>query len=161
MGKVYLDQKGFENYQKEIEKIRAQIQKNAQDMSEFASDDAYGDTWHDNFAYEEAMKKENALFYELQQKLEGLSNIEIIETNTNENQVDIGDVIEIIFDGEEESEKYQLTGDSTSSLHEELPMITLNSPLGKALYQKQIGDTFSYEVDEHILKGTIIHIEKD
>lgn len=77
MDKIYSDQKGYDNYIKELEDIREKIQKNSSNISEFASDDAYGDGWHDNFAYEQAVQKENALLYQYHQKLEGLNKIEI------------------------------------------------------------------------------------
>jgi len=51
MDKIYLDQDGYENYLKELEQLREKIIKNSSDISEFMSDDAYGDGWHDNFAY--------------------------------------------------------------------------------------------------------------
>ena len=61
MDKIYLDQEGYKNYLKEIEVIKEKIQKNSIDISEYIGDDAYGDGWHDNFAYEQAIKKENCL----------------------------------------------------------------------------------------------------
>ena len=62
MSKIYLDRKGYENYLKSLEDIKKEIDDNAKLMSLYASEDTYGDGWHDNFAYEEAMHKEQELF---------------------------------------------------------------------------------------------------
>ena len=73
MDKIYLDQEGYENHLKELEEIREKIRKNSSDISEFMSDDAYGDGWHDNFAYEQAIQKESSLLYELKKKEKAIS----------------------------------------------------------------------------------------
>ena len=157
MEKIYLDQKGYENYLKEIEDIRDKIRKNSCDISEFVSDDAYGDGWHDNFAYEQAIQKENSLFYELDIKLKGLSKIEIINKKEEIGKVGFGNVITVKID--DELEIYMLSGNTSSQLDLEVPIITLNSPLGKALYQKRVNDSFSYSVDSNIVEGIIVDIK--
>ena len=157
MEKIYLDQDGYENYLKEIEAIREKIRKNSSDISEFASDDAYGDGWHDNFAYEQAIQKENALFYELDLKLKGLTKIDVITKNTNSNIVTIDSIVTVSIDNE--IEKYRLSGNTSSELNLEIPVITLNSPLGKALYNKKINESFTYSVDSNVIEGVIIDIQ--
>lgn len=157
MDKIYLDQDGYENYLKEIDRIREKIRKNSSDISEFASDDAYGDGWHDNFAYEQAIQKENALMYELNEKLKGLSKIKIIKKKTNTSRVELGSIIEIEIDGEKEI--YKLTGDTVSNFDSDIPSITLNSLLGKSIYKKKNGDSFSYEIDSNVITGKIICIK--
>lgn len=158
MDKIYLDQKGYDNYIKELEDIREKIQKNSSDISEFASDDAYGDGWHDNFAYEQAVQKENALLYQYHQKLEGLNKIEIIESCKNDDIVEIGSVVELQFDGEIDTEIYTLTGNTTSSMDDDGMSITINSPLGRSIFKKKKMDIFQYEIDSNQIRGKIINI---
>ncbi len=159
--KIYLDSEGYQNYLKEIDALKKKVEENAKEMSEYASDDAYGDGWHDNFAYEETLRKENALFYELRRKVEGLKRIEIIDQKGKENQVTIGTIVELQFEGEEETELYQLTGNTSSESKEAWTSVTLNSPLGKVLYGKKRGDSFSYQVGENTLKGKIINLKEN
>ena len=158
MDKIYLDQKGYDSYIKELEAIREKIKKNSSDISEFASDDAYGDGWHDNFAYEQAVQKENALLYQYHQKLEGLNRIEIIESCRNLDSVDIGSVVEIQFEGECDTEIYTLTGNTTSSMDDDEMSITINSPLGRSIFKKKKMDSFQYEIDSNQISGKIIDI---
>lgn len=158
MDKIYLDQKGYDNYIKELEDIREKIKKSSSDISEFASDDAYGDGWHDNFAYEQTVQKENALLYQYHQKLEGLNKIEIIESCRNLDSVEIGSVVEIQFEGEYDTEIYTLTGNTTSSMDDDRMSITINSPLGRSIFKKKKMDSFQYEIDSNQIRGKIINI---
>lgn len=157
MDKIYLDQEGYENYLKELDDIREKIIKNSSDISEYMSDDAYGDGWHDNFAYEQAIKKESSLLYQLNEKKKGLAKIEIINKKENTNKVEIGSIVTVMID--DEKEIYKITGNTVSNLNSDIPMITLNSPLGKSIYCKKINDTFSYEVDSNTIKGVIVDIK--
>lgn len=159
MDKIYLDQEGYQNYLKELDKIREKIRKNSVDISEYMSDDAYGDTWHDNFAYEQAISKENALFYEYKRKLDGLSKIEIIESKNIHDRVEIGSIVEIQFEGEIDTEIYKLTGNTTSSMGDNLMNITINSPLGSSIFKKKKMDTFQYDIDSNQISGKIIDIK--
>ena len=157
MDKIYLDQDGYQNYLKEIEDIREKIRLNSSDISEYMGDDAYGDGWHDNFAYEQAIKKENALFYELHKKLEGLKDIEIVDKKIGSNLVELGSIVELEIDGE--IEIYKLTGDTVSNFNGEIFSITLNSLLGKSIYHKCVGDSFLYKADNNVISGKIICIK--
>lgn len=158
MSKIYLDEKGYNEYLKEIDAIKEKIKQNSSDITEYQSDDAYGDGWHDNFAYEEAMKKENMLFHELEVKMKGLKNIEIVKESANENEVNINKIVSLKFDDNDEIEKYQLTGGSSSNTSLKIPSITLNSPLGKAIYKKKINDKFKYDIDGNTVTGIIVEI---
>ena len=157
MEKIYLDKEGYENYLKEIEQIREKLKNNSKDISLYMSDDAYGDSWHDNFAYEQAMIKENTLRHELEKKLKGLENIEIIKENKNGNEVCLNSVVDILIDGEIET--YILSGDTSSNNINEIVAITINSPLGKSIYKKKKGDSFTYQVDSEEISGTIVDIK--
>lgn len=157
MDKIYLDEDGYQNYLKEIEELREKIRKNNVDISEFISDDAYGDGWHDNFAYEQAINKESSLLYELDKKKRGLSKIEIVTKKNNNNKVELGSVVTVKIG--EDLEKYKLIGNTVSNFNEVIPNITLNSPLGKAIFNKKSGDIFSYLVDNIVIEGVIIEIK--
>lgn len=50
MDKIYLSKEGYQKYFEELENIKKKIEKNNIDITEYVSDDAYGDGWHDNFS---------------------------------------------------------------------------------------------------------------
>lgn len=162
MSKIYLSKEGYDKYLEELELIKKKIEKNSIDISEYASDDAYGDGWHDNFAYEEARRHEQRLFKECEIKLKGLNEIEIIEKD-NSDKIGIEDLvfIELKFsDTEIEREWYKISGSTKSDLDNEILHITVNSPLRKTLLGKKINEEFFYHISNEKVEGKILDIKK-
>ncbi len=156
MSKIYLDRKGYLNYLKSLEDIKKEIDENAKLMSLYVSDDAYGDGWHDNFAYEETMKREAELFQKYNKKKGMLKDIVIIDKESN-GTVSLNMKVELLFIDDDIVEEYILTGDINSNLDDN--SITLNSPLGSAIYGKKVGDKVSYKVGDNIYNVEILGIE--
>lgn len=155
MSKIYLDKVGYENYLKSLEDIKKEIDDNAKLMSLYASDDAYGDGWHDNFAYEETMHKEAELFQKYNKKKSMLKDIVIVDKESN-GTVSLNMKVEILFIDDEEIEEYIITGDINSNIDDN--SITLNSPLGSVIYGKKVGDTVSYKVGDNVYSIEILGI---
>lgn len=126
-------------------------------MAEYQSDDAFGDGWHDNFAYEQAIQKDNSLSIELNKKIKDIENIVIVEKMNDKSIVDLGAIVELDF-GDNKNEKYVLTGGYNSNFDAEIPEITINSPLGMAIYKKKINEVFEYEVGNNSISGRIMSI---
>lgn len=156
MSKIYLDRKGYLNYLKSLEDIKKEIDENAKLMGLYVSDDAYGDGWHDNFAYEETMKREAELFQKYNKKKGMLKDIVIIDKESN-GTVSLNMKVELLFIDDDIVEEYILTGDINSNLDDN--SITLNSPLGSAIYGKKVGDKVSYKVGDNIYNVEILGIE--
>lgn len=158
MDKIYLDEDGYKQYLEELETIKKKIEANSRDIAEYMSDDAYGDGWHDNFAYEQAMQKENVLKRDLDLKLKGLNNIVIVDSKTKDDVVGLNKIVDVLFDGETEIESFLVTGNSSSNIDNDIPQVTINSPLGSAIFKKKKNETFSYNVDKNTITGKIIDI---
>lgn len=156
MSKIYLDKVGYENYLKSLEDIKKEIDSNAKLMSIYASDDAYGDGWHDNFAYEEAMKKEAELFQKYNKKKSMLKDIVIIDKKSN-GTVSLDMKIELLFIEDDLVEEYIITGDINSDIDDN--SITINSPLGSAIYGKRVGDRVTYKVGDNTYNVEILGID--
>lgn len=156
MSKIYLDKVGYENYLKSLEDIKKEIDENAKLMSLYVSDDAYGDGWHDNFAYEETMRKEAELFQKYNKKKSMLKDIVIVDKKSN-GTVSLNMKVELLFIDDDSVEEYIITGDINSNIDDN--SITLNSPLGSAIYGKKIGDKVSYKVGDNTYNVEILGIE--
>ena len=90
----------------------------------------------------------------MKQKIE---NIEIIENIGNEELVDIGDivVVETIFSEDDtETNTFKLVG-TNPDFSKEIPEISINSPLGVAIYHKKVGEKSSYKVQDNIFNVEI------
>ena len=155
MSKIYLDKLGYENYLKSLEDIKKEIDENAKLMSLYVSDDAYGDGWHDNFAYEETMRKEAELFQKYNKKKSMLKDIVIVDKEFN-GTVSLNTKVELLFIDDEEIEEYIITGDINSNIDDN--SITINSPLGSAIYGKRVGDKVSYKVGDNTYNVEILNI---
>lgn len=155
MSKIYLDKLGYENYLKSLEDIKKEIDDNAKLMSLYVSDDAYGDGWHDNFAYEETMRKEAELFQKYNKKKSMLKDIVIVDKEFN-GTVSLNTKVELLFIDDEEIEEYIITGDINSNIDDN--SITINSPLGSAIYGKRVGDKVSYKVRDNTYNVEILNI---
>lgn len=144
---IYLDKNGYNEYLKSIEELYDKLKENSK-LKTSSYDSAVGDGWHDNFDFEEAKRKEVSLVMQINNKNEELKNIIIIENNNNDNSVvNINDVVELkfIFD-DNEFEKFKLTGGCNPKEHDDYREITLNSPIGKAIYKQKLGSIVEYSV---------------
>ena len=156
MSKIYLDKVGYENYLKSLEDIKKEIDANAKLMRLYASDDAYGDGWQDNFAYEETMKREAELFQKYNKKKSMLKDIVIVDKESN-GTVSLNMKVELLFIDDDSVEEYIITGDINSNIDDN--SITINSPLGSAIYGKKVGDKVSYKVGDNTYNVEILGIE--
>lgn len=118
---------------------------------------AVGDGWHDNFAFEALIEDERKLSYQINKMNQDKTKIEIIQDYYKENYVNINNIVSLkfIYDDENELEDLILTGNYIPNENE----ITLNSPLGKAIYKKKIGEIVEYVVSENNIKVEKINIK--
>jgi transcription elongation GreA/GreB family factor len=86
---------------------------------------------------------------QIQEKYEQLNNIEIIKDKKSEdtNSINLNDVVRLSFkypDGEVEEEVVKLIAASQVSVHDNFTEISVNSPVGKVIYKKNVGDVVEY-----------------
>lgn len=147
--KIKLNQNGYEDYLREIEKK----EKELADLRMYKGKDAIyqGDNWHDNPTLYQAELQEMALMKEIAEMKQKLNNIEIVQNIGDDSLVDIGDVVKIdmIFsENDREEQIFKLVGTSPNfDLNAEIQEISINSPVGKAMYHKKIGDVANYKVN--------------
>lgn len=160
--KLILTEEGYQQYINEINKLKEKLNYNAGEGSE-AIRNAVGDGWHDNFAFEDSVREEKKISFAIQEMLYNLNNIEIIKENKkiNKNVININDIIELKLtypNKETEIGIFKLTGNYITKLADEFQEITINSPLGKAIYHQRIGSSVSYNIDGHKIEVTIIKV---
>lgn len=160
---IYLDQEGYDQYLAEIEQLRAKLNLNGQYKSDVYRS-AIGDGWHDNFEFEDAKREEYKILCELRDKLEGLSRIVIIDKKEDSEVVDINDIIVILMsmNGKNPREKQvKLVASPNPDLYAEISEISVNSPLGKTIYQQEVGFKGNYSVNNNVIYVEICKILKN
>lgn len=150
--RIRLSESGYDNYLKQIK----EKEKELIDLRIYKGTDAIyqGDNWHDNPTLYETERQERALMQEIAEMKEKLNKIEIVENIGDETLVDIDDIVkvEIIFSEEDKEEVvYKLIGSTPDfQTNNQFQEISINSPIGNAIYHKKIGDIANYNVNDRI-----------
>ena len=155
MSKVYMDEKGRQDYLESIRKLEKELKEIIEEKAYAYQNDS--NAWHDNFAYEDATRKEIELTTTINDMKKYLDDIEIIEEQNIEGIVDINDIV--VFETEDEEMIVKVIGGPTN-LDREILEVSINSPLGSALYGKKSGDKISYKVEEKVHSGFIKRINQ-
>ncbi len=147
--KIYLSEEGYRQFEQELQDLRNKLVNNSREKSN-AYETAVGDGWHDNFDFEEAKRQEFLIQGLINKKMEDMKNIVIIDDQQTDDEIGINDYInaQMIY-GDDDTEEViiKLVGSSTPGVLDDIQEISLNCPLGKAIYKKHVGDTVSYKVN--------------
>ena len=154
--KMKLNKQGYDEFLKAIEEKEKQLAA----VRMYKGTDAIyqGDNWHDNPTLYQTEAQERALMVEISEMKQKLQNIEIVESLGNESLIDIGDIVrvDIIFnEGNRKEEVFKLIA-SSPSFDSEIKEVTINSPIGVAIYHKKVGDFATYKVRDKVFKIEII-----
>ena len=87
-----------------------------------------------------------------------LNNAKNVESNTNNDTLGVGDVVKVkayISVDEIYEDIYELTS-CENNFDYDIPKISINSPLGRAIYNSSVGSTVYYELKEDKIKVDIL-----
>lgn len=142
--------------EEEIEHRKLVVRKEA--IAEVKEARAHGDL-SENFEYYAAKRFKNQNESRIRYLEKMVKTARIIEDDSKEDEVGLDNTVTVYFVDDDEEETYKLVtsvrGDSVSNL------ITIESPLGKALMGHKVGDTVSVKVNEQVSYDVVIkNIEK-
>ena len=149
---MLLSMEGINQIDKLIKEESTKLKSIQKEKAEAFQNDT--NSWHDNSSYDIAVEKENKAFDEINRLSKIKFEAEIIEYHYEKNKIDIGD--KIIVEVGNDKFTVVLTGKFIANKRED--EITLNSPLGKAIYKRCVGEIVDYKVGEQINKVKIIEI---
>ena len=155
--KIYLDEAGFEEYLKEInelEKRLSQIKKDKNNAGRGKTHDGY----NDNFDREQATRDQDRLSTLIDQRKANIRNIVVISKRSEDGLVDIGDYVYVevsLNENETQGKLIKLTGALMPKTASEVHELTINSPIGKAIYKKSVGSEVEYTVNGRIIKAVV------
>ncbi|WP_138309748.1 MULTISPECIES: transcription elongation factor GreA [unclassified Clostridium] len=129
--------------QEEIEYRKLVVRKEALEAVKEAR--AHGDL-SENFEYKAAKQDKNRNESRIRYLEKMIKTARIITDNSREDEVGLGDTVEVYIPDDDETEKYKLVttvrGNSLQGL------ISIDSPLGKAIRGHKAGDTVYVKVDD-------------
>ena len=160
MKDVLVDTDGFNQYYEELNKLKDLSLSIASIGSESYAD-AVGDGWHDNFAFEDTMRESRKIASRINKMLEDEKYLKIVDKkSTSDDIIDIGDIlkIKVIYDIDDiEEYTIKLTGKYMIDNNAKIKEISLNSPIGRSIYLKNINDDIGYYVNDKKISIKIIN----
>ncbi len=152
---MFLDQRGVEQLKQEIRKKELELLNAKKEKGESFVNDT--NSWHDNFAFEQAKLRVDSLSYDIFKLNEDMKNVKIIEPHNDKGKVDINDVVIFYNYNIEEEEKVFLSAEYTIELEKNgIEVATINSVLGQAIYKKGRGEKASFKVGDRVFNIKII-----
>lgn len=137
--------------EEEIEHRKLVVRKQA--IAEVKEARAHGDL-SENFEYYAAKRFKNQNESRIRYLEKMVKTARIIEDDSKEDEVGLDNTVTVYFVEDKEEETFKIVtsvrGDSVSNL------ITIESPLGKALMGHKVGDAVSVKVNEQVSYDVII-----
>lgn len=143
MKDLLVDTDGFNQYYEELNRLK-DISLSIASIGSESYADAVGDGWHDNFAFEDTMRESRKIASRINKMLEDEKYLKIVDKKSNSDDIiDVGDIlkIKVIYDIDDiEEYTVKLTGKYMIDNNAKIKEISLNSPIGRSIYLKNIND---------------------
>lgn len=160
MKDVLVDTDGFNQYYEELNRLK-DISLSIASIGSESYADAVGDGWHDNFAFEDTMRESRKIASRINKMLEDEKYLKIVDKKSNSDDIiDVGDIlkIKVIYDIDDiEEYTVKLTGKYMIDNNAKIKEISLNSPIGRSIYLKNINDDTHYYVNDKKISIKIIN----
>lgn len=116
------------------------------------------ETYHDNAPAESAMLSAKSLEGQIDTLSKKLENSSLYEDDFNSEVVTLGSEVEILYEGDEESEKFILMGANlnTENINN---VITISSPIGRAIIGKSTGEIVEFAIDNRPIRVKLVSIK--
>lgn len=151
---TYLTPEGLTKLQDELEHLRTTRRSEVADRLHAAMDE--GDI-EENAEYDEAKNEQAFVEGRILTVKAILNNYELIDENDVEiDEISLGNTV-TVKEGDEESEKYHLVGAAEADPTQ--GRISNESPLGRALLGRRVGDTVQVSAPAGLLTFRVVNIE--
>ena len=152
--KIYVTRQGYNEY---IEALASAEEKYAEVLK---SRPNYGQNASDNYrsnVYDSEVRVYRNTVSSLKDTIARLVVIE--KEDSQESVVGLGEIVTVMSE-DGEVRQFKLTGGMPRlDVNAEVLEITINSPMGKAIYKSRVGDTVSYSVNKNNFSATILSKE--
>ena len=154
--RIYVTKEGYQQYLdalKDYKNAYAELLKTRVD---------YGKNSTENYQTGVFDMEAASLIYNIENMNKTIAQLEIItDENAEEQTVNMGDVVNVQVIGADDIRKVKIIGGVPDILKDnDVVSITINSPMGNAIYKKKIGDVVTYKVRDNEFTAMIISKEK-
>ena len=154
MDSIYLDDEGLKLYKESIDNLIKNVDRVNDEISKLRND-----LKHDNIdKINELYDLRDQMIRKIEDKRNTLTLVKLIEKENNENILNLGDYATIELDfGDNDKETCLIKLVSVESYTENgMECVSINSPLGRALYRKNIGEKTYYMVNNNKVNVTLL-----
>jgi transcription elongation factor GreA len=146
-----LTEQDIEKMREEIEYRKLVVRKKAlEDVKEAR---AHGDL-SENFEYHAAKKEKNRNESRIRYLERMIRTAQVISDDSKEDEVGMNNTVTVYFEDEEEEDTFKLvTTVRGDTLH---GLISVESPLGKAVFGHKVGDRVEVKVNDNFSYGVVI-----
>lgn len=140
-----LTRKDIEKMEKEIEHRKLVVRKEAlEDVKEAR---AHGDL-SENFEYKAAKKFKNENESRIRYLEKMIKTAQIVEDNSSDGEVGLNDTVKVYVEDDQSEEEYKIVTTVRSDALNQ--MISIDSPMGKALLGGKVGERIQIKVNEAV-----------
>lgn len=147
----YFTAEGLKKAKEELHELKTNEMKRITKLIAEAA--AFGDL-KENAAYHDARNMKSFLLGRIEQ-LEGAINEAIVVAKKEGGKIQVGSEIDILFDGNKET--YYIVAPNESDILKN--KLSYQSPLGKNLVDKTVGEEFDFEINGKKLKIKILKVK--
>jgi transcription elongation factor GreA len=155
MLKVRLTQQGFERLQTELEELRA---RRAKLRAEVGAARDQGDL-RENAGYHAAREALGWIEARIKLMEDRLTEVEIVEADAVPQQVEVGVTVTLMNLDDGTEDHYTLVDGAELGTREN--PISLNSPLGRVLLGKTVGDTVEVQAPRGLMRWEIVELRRE
>lgn len=151
--KYKMSRERYEEIEKELEYLQTVREKEVAEQIREAR--SYGDL-SENSEYDEAKTEQGKLYSRIAEYKNLLENAEIVDSTASTGTISIGTRIRLLDMEENEEEEYQIVG--SQEANPAIGRISDESPIGRALVGRQIGDIIKVEAPGGEFEYTILDV---
>lgn len=146
-----LTRKDIEKMEQEIEHRKLVVRKEA--LEDVKTARAHGDL-SENFEYKAAKKFKNENESRIRYLEKMIKTAQIVEDVSEEDEVGLNDRVKVYFEEDDMEEEYKIVTTVRSDALNQ--MISIDSPVGKALLGHRVGDRVQVKVNEKVRYYVVI-----
>jgi transcription elongation factor GreA len=151
--KIVLTKEGYESLKKELGELRERLMNDVAQKIKEARE--YGDL-SENSEYDEAKNEQGKINSRISEIEEILSHATVVEENKDIHEINIGSIVKLKDLNNGEEKKIMVVTSQESDIFKN--KISVESPLGEALYKRHLGETIRVKAPNGAKKYLILDV---
>lgn len=147
---------GMETLNRELEDLEKKLVEIQIYKNKTAAEN--GDVWHDNNDFEQSEIEERRLVKSISVLKEKIASAEVItRSSSQEDVVGFGAIVELKLTGSDFHDQFTIHFDDSDE-KSDYQKVSINSPMGKTIFNQKVGFVGKYSVNKHSFTVEILKI---